>query len=61
MADQDRTDKIKIVSQVSDPPTLTEADLVRIEQESRRLYDAFTARMAGIDHLTADDLKIRVK
>lgn len=61
MADQDRTDKIKVVKEVSDPPTLSEADLSRIEQESRRLHEAFTAHTAGIDFLTADDLKIRVK
>ncbi len=53
--------KIKVVSKVSDPPAFSAADLSRIEQESQRLHDAFTARTASMEILTADDLKIRVK
>jgi hypothetical protein len=51
---------IKVVSTVSDPPTLTDEDLSRIQLESQRLHAAFTARTAGMEVLTADDLKIRV-
>lgn len=54
-------DKIKVVSKVSDPPTFSMDDLSRIQQESERLHDAFTARTASMEILTADDLKIRVK
>ena len=61
MADQDNTNKIKVVSTVSDPPAFSVADLSRIQQESQRLHDAFTARTASMEILTADDLKIRVK
>ena len=60
---QDNTNKIKIkiVSKVSDPPAITTADLSRIEQESQRLHEAFTARTARMEILTADDLKVRAK
>jgi hypothetical protein len=53
--------KIELVSTVSDPPVLTVADLARIQQESQRLHEAFIARTASMEILTADDLKIRVK
>jgi len=55
------TNNIKIVSKVSDPPALSAADLSRIQQESQRLHDAFTARTASMEILTADDLKVRTK
>lgn len=58
MASQDNTNKIKVVSKVSDPPAITTADLSRIQQESQQLHEAFTARM---EILTADDLKVRAK
>ncbi len=61
MATQDNTNKIKVVSTVSDPPALTTADLSRIQQESQRLHEAFTARTASMEILTADDLKVRAK
>jgi hypothetical protein len=61
VATQDNTNKIKVVSKVSDPPALTAADLARIQQESQRLYEAFIARTASMEILTADDLKVRVK
>jgi len=52
--------KIKCVSKVSDPPVLSAVDVVRIQQEARRLHDAFTARTASMELLTVDDLKVRV-
>lgn len=61
VANQDNTDKIKVVSKVSDPPVLSSADLSRIQQESRHLHDAFTARTASMEILTVDDLKVRTK
>ena len=61
VANQDNTNKIKIVSKVSDPPALSAADLSRIQQESQRLHDAFTTRTASMEILTADDLKVRAK
>ncbi len=61
VAGQDNTNKIKAVSKVSDPPTLSAADLTRIQQESERLHTAFTERTAGMEILTADDLKVRAK
>lgn len=61
VANQDNTNKIKVVSKVSDPPALSVADLSRIQQESKRLHDAFTARTASMEVLTADDLKVRAK
>ncbi len=61
MADQDNPDRIKIVSDVSDPPSLTAADIARIQQESQRLHDAFKATIESMVNLTADDLRIRVK
>ena len=60
MRNQDNT-KIKIVSQVSDPPTISSSDIVRIRQESQRLGDAFAARTTSMEILTVDDLKIRAK
>lgn len=53
--------KIKVVSTVSEPPALTATDLSRIQQESQRLHEAFTARTAHMEILTVDDLKVRVK
>jgi len=58
---QDNTNKIKVVSKVSDPPAITTADLSRIQQESQQLHEAFTARTARMEILTVDDLKIRAK
>jgi hypothetical protein len=52
---------VKVVSKVSDPPTLSAEDHVRIQHEARRLHDAFMARTAGMEQLTAGDLKIRVR
>jgi hypothetical protein len=61
VANQDNTHKSKVVSKVSDPPALSAVDLSWIQQESQRLHDAFTARTASMEILTADDLKVRVK
>ena len=62
VANQDNTNKIKVVSRVSDPPaTLSASDLTRIQQESERLHAAFTQRTAGMEILTVDDLKVRTK
>lgn len=61
VANQDNTNGIKVVSKVSDPPALSVADLSRIEQESQRLHEAFTARTASMEILTVDDLKVRAK
>ena len=61
VANQDTTNKIKVVSNVSDPPALSSVDLWRIQQESQRLHDAFTARTASMESLTVDDLKVRAK
>ena len=61
VVNQDNTSKIKVVSNVSDPPALSATDLSRLQQESQRLHDAFTARTASMEILTVDDLKIRVK
>ena len=52
---------MRVVAKVSDPPTLSAADLVRIQHASRRLHDAFMERTAGMETLTSEDLKIRVK
>ena len=52
---------MKAVAKVSDPPTLSAADLARIQRESRRLHDAFMERTAGMETLTSEDLKVRVK
>ena len=60
MANQENT-KFKIVSKVSDPPTLTAAEIEQIQQESQHLREAFSARAASMERLTADDLKIRLK
>jgi hypothetical protein len=57
----DSTHKIKVASEVSDPPALSEADIAQIQQESQRLHKAFTAHTAGMEILTVDDLKIRIK
>jgi hypothetical protein len=61
VASQDNTNKIKVVSQVSDPPAITTADLSRIQQESQRLHEAFTTRTSSMEILTVDDLKVRAK
>jgi len=61
VASQDNTSKIKVVSEVSDPPDITTADLSRIQQESRQLHEAFTARTGSMEILTIDDLKVRAK
>lgn len=61
VASQDNTNKIKVVSQVSDPPAITTGDLSRIQQESQQLHEAFTARTARMEILTVEDLKVRTK
>lgn len=61
MASQDNTNKIKVVSKVSDPPAITMGDLSRVQQESQRLHEAFTARTVSMEILTVDDLKVRAK
>lgn len=61
METQDNTNKIKVVSTVSDPPALSQADIARIQLESERLHDTFTARTTRMEILTADDLKVRTK
>lgn len=61
VANQDNTNKTKVVSKVSDPPALSAADLSRIQQESVQLHAAFTARTASMEILTGDDLKVRAK
>lgn len=53
--------QVKIVSKVSDPPTISAVDVSRIRQESQQLHDAFSARTASIEILTVDDLKSRAK
>lgn len=49
------------VAQVSNPPVLTPADLVRIQIESDRLYAAFTRRTIAMEVLTSVDLRTRVR
>lgn len=61
MATQDNTNRIKVVSQVSDPPVITPADLNRIQQESQEVRDAFASRTARMEILTVEDLKVRAK
>jgi len=61
VASQDHTNKIKVVSKVSDPPAITTADLTRIRHESQQLHEAFNARTASMEILTIEDLKIRTK
>ncbi len=61
MSDRDSTRSIKVVSTVSDPPKFSSSDIARIERESQQLSDAFRVRTAGMESLTADDLKIRIK
>lgn len=51
--------RIKIASTNSDPSTLSDADLSRIQQESQRLHDAFSARTASMEDITMDDMKVR--
>jgi hypothetical protein len=41
---------------LSDPPKLTAVDIARIDEESRRLGDAFCARTKPMEVLTAADL-----
>ena len=60
MADEDYP-AFKIVSKISDPPTLTDEDIERIEQESRRNSEAFHERTKHMDRLTADDLRIIIR
>ena len=60
MADEDYT-KFKIVTGLSDPPPLTDEDIERIEQESRRNSEAFHERTKHMDRLTADDLRIIIR
>lgn len=57
----DTAQRVKVVAEVSDPPKLSAADVARIQQESARLYEAFTARTASMEILTIDDLRIRAK
>jgi hypothetical protein len=54
------SEQIKIVTQVDDPPTLTDAEIEQINEEGRRLSQAFAARTASMVRLTADDLRIRL-
>jgi hypothetical protein len=53
--------QLLVVSKVSDPPTLSEEDHARIQHEARRLHDVFMERTTGMEQLTAEDLKIRVR
>lgn len=61
MSTEGHIKRAKLVTDVSDPPKLGTADIERIGQESQRLHDAFNARTASMEILTADDLKVRVK
>lgn len=53
--------RIKVVTNVSDPPKLTAVEVVRIEEESRRLQEAFAARTASMELITAADLATRIR
>lgn len=61
VANPNDTSRTRIVSDVSDPPALSAADVAEIRRESQRLRQAFTARTASMEVLTADDLKVRAK
>lgn len=50
-----------IVSKVSDPPEITTEDLIRIEQESKLLHEAFIKRTASMEKMTSDDLKTIIR
>lgn len=52
---------MKVASMAYEPPVLTETDLARIQEESQRLHDAFTARTTSMKIVTADDLKVVVR
>lgn len=49
------------VAAVSDPPVLTAEDVERLELEAKRLHEAFEARTAGMENLTAADLATLVR
>jgi hypothetical protein len=55
-------EKFKVVADVSTPPpVLSVDDLLRLAEESDRLYRAFQDRTIGMEILTHDDLKIVVR
>ena len=54
-------ERIKVVSTVADPPALSAVDLAQIQQQSARLHAAFIDRTAGMEILTAEDLKACIR
>jgi len=55
------SEKIKIVTKVSAPPTFTDAEVAQINEEGRRLSRAFAERTRHMEILTADDLRILIR
>lgn len=43
------------------PVNITADDMARVEDESRKLSEAFRARTAGMERISGDDLRTRVK
>jgi len=46
---------------ISDPPQLTADDITRIDDESKRLSDAFHAHTKSMEILTSDDLRTCIR
>ncbi len=53
--------KIKLATEVPDPPQLTPAVMREIADEAREWHTAFTEQTVPMEKITADDLKVRAR
>lgn len=53
--------KLKLATQVPDPPELTAEVLRQIEDEAREWRVAFSSHTAAMEIIAAEDLKVRAR
>jgi len=61
MSDPNITEAVIRCASISKPPKLTAADVARIDDESKRLGDAFRARTKSMEILTFADLRTCIR
>jgi hypothetical protein len=57
----DRADKIKLVQDVPEPPAFTEDVRRRLAAEADQWHEAFSPKVAAIEAVTPEDLRVRVR
>ena len=53
--------KVKLVQDVPEPPTITPEVRDRLVQEAKAWRAEFAARIAAVEAITSEDLKIRIR